>query len=546
MSVVLKEEHQKLIEAQESCFDKIKSICTNYDKDGASRKTLEYLRIRINALDSHWTEFEQNDFALSMMGDKDLAYFTEEVFPKTKAMYERTKQKMSKLRDELTTNATGNTSQANLQETGAAAVTPAKREASGTFGLKNTANYEPFGHIDESSTERKDILLLKQQCNFKAFQRAYEKINLRTIAEKWDLEDKLNILKNKWESIDKIHWELDNLLKGTSPLYDQEYEKLENIYDDLRTSLNKKIWENMHYQKSTPKVDIPEFHGDYNQWVSFKDIFVETIHTNPMISNSQKMQHLKTKLKGEAEKLVQHLSVTADNYESCWEIIEHRYDNKRLLFSSYINTLLNQPTIQQFNSQNIKKLHDTTIECVNALHNIGLDLRTWDPIIVHLLVQKLDAATYENYVQCLENPRDFPVLEEFIKFLESKFMALETMRDHSATSSVSQNSKLSRNYNFDKKPMNFKQSEKWTKSYNTTVNYCPLCKKDHVLMNCNTFLDMHVNQRNLTVAKLNICRNCLYSHEGKKCSSQKKCKICNRFHHTFLHDANFRSQQYQH
>lgn len=472
------------------------------------------------------------------MGVKDIQYFVEEIFSKTKTMYERTKQKMIILRDELLTNATGKT----LQATGP--MTPARQEASGTFGLKNNVIYEPFGHIDEKSTERKDILLLKQQCNFKAFQRAYEKINLRTIAEKWDLEDKLNILKNKWESIDKTHWELDNLLKGTSPLYDQEYEKLENIYDDLRTNLNKKIWENMHYQKSTPKVDIPEFHGDYNQWVSFKDIFVETIHTNPMISNSQKMQHLKTKLKGEAEKLVQHLSVTADNYESCWEIIEHRYDNKRLLFSSYISTLLNQPTIQHSNSQNIKKLHDTTIKCVNALHNIGLDLRTWDPILVHLLLQKLDATTYENYVQYLENPRDFPILEEFIKFLESKFMALETLRDHtSSSSSVSQQAKPSRYYNFDKKPMNFKPSEKWTKSYNVTVNNCPLCKKDHVLMNCNTFLDMNVNQRNSTVAKLHICRNCLYSHEGKKCTSQKKCKVCNKFHHTFLHDINFRSQQ---
>ncbi|CAK1600220.1 unnamed protein product [Parnassius mnemosyne] len=47
------------------------------------------------------------------------------------------------------------------------------------------------------------------------------------------------------------------------------------------------------------------------QWISFKDLFLEAIHNNPTINKAQKMQHLKTTLRGEAERLVQHLSIGA-------------------------------------------------------------------------------------------------------------------------------------------------------------------------------------------------------------------------------------------
>ncbi|CAH1637130.1 unnamed protein product [Spodoptera littoralis] len=63
------------------------------------------------------------------------------------------------------------------------------------------------------------------------------------------------------------------------------------------------------------------------------------IHNNPTLNKTQKMKFLKCKLcvKVEAEKLIKHLPVSAENYDPCLDIINYN----RLLFISYIDTFLN-------------------------------------------------------------------------------------------------------------------------------------------------------------------------------------------------------------
>lgn len=80
-----------------------------------------------------------------------------------------------------------------------------------------------------------------------------------------------------------------------------------------------------------PKIKIPEFNGNSTKWRSFIQLFDKIVHCNQHISNSIKMQYLKTSLKAEAAKLVSHIAPTAENYESCYAILKNRYDNKREL-----------------------------------------------------------------------------------------------------------------------------------------------------------------------------------------------------------------------
>ncbi|KAF9811201.1 hypothetical protein SFRURICE_002570 [Spodoptera frugiperda] len=41
----------------------------------------------------------------------------------------------------------------------------------------------------------------------------------------WEIEDKLNMLQNRWKTIDEIHWEIDNLLVGSNVDYELDTEK---------------------------------------------------------------------------------------------------------------------------------------------------------------------------------------------------------------------------------------------------------------------------------------------------------------------------------
>ncbi|XP_075986344.1 uncharacterized protein LOC142983392 [Anticarsia gemmatalis] len=412
---------------------------------------------------------------------------------------------------------------------------------------------------DDAMDDGKQKLIIQQERNFKALYRAMSKIDLDCITEKWEFEEHITILKSKWELIDKTHWELEDELKGSNLImdYSQKYEALEQKYDNIKRALNSKMWSSVHYQRSAPKIDIPEFSGNYVHWITFKDIFMETIHNNPSISKAQKMQYLKTKLKGEAERLVQHLSISGDNYDSCWEILSHRYDNRRLQFTSFMSTMQNIPAIQHPNANNMKRMHDVITECMNGLGNMGVEVSNWGPMIVYNMSQKLDSITLNEYTKETQNNRELPNLEEFLGFLELKFLAYETAKGCSKETIENKiHRPNNRGWNNNYKPNNFPNKQQdmkklgYSKIFHASYGQCPLCYKDHVLMQCDKFIDMDIAQRNKTVAKLKVCKNCLYSHGNVACSSKKTCRECNLKHHTLLHfnkpvynDSNVRRDQ---
>lgn len=533
----------ELISHQEITFRDLKLICTNYKKDSATRKNLAYLEERLSRLNKNWEKFVHNHQLLEESGATDLQYFNDDIFNSTKKMYEEVLQDMLKRKSELPApSITSKTEQPPA--------TPKQGKGQSEFTFDDIQFHIPPRGTGEP-TEKQQDLLRQQYCNFRAFERTVEKITiaLATPMEKWELEDKLSSLKTKWEHIEKANWELDYILQDDDSTYQQKYNTTENYYDDLKRQLQNNIWKNAHYEKSTPNIEIPDFYGNYNQWMSFRDLYLESVHNNPTLSKAQKMQHLKTKLKGEAEKLVQHLGISAENYASCWEMLAHRYNNKRLLFTSYMNTLLNQSSIQQPTAASIRKLHDIMMECLNGLKNIGLDTTNWDPVVVHLLVQKLDSVTYNEYIKEVKHPREFPDLGEFTKFLESKFMSLEALQGSSQKLSSSSKPWKSekqphkgsenRNNNYKNKTQGssyFNKSQNSPKAFFTTAKTCPICKTNHVLMNCEQFLAMNINKRNDAIRNLHICKNCLFSHGEKQCKSRKTCKLCHKAHHTLMHE----------
>lgn len=99
------------------------------------------------------------------------------------------------------------------------------------------------------------------------------------------------------------------------------------------------------------------------------------------------MWYLKSNLGGEAEKLISHLSATADNYTTAWRLLQERYDNHRIIVTTTMQQLLDQPNAGP-SASSIKQLHDTTKECLHALNNIGIDTASWDPMLLHILIKK--------------------------------------------------------------------------------------------------------------------------------------------------------------
>ncbi|CAH2109100.1 unnamed protein product [Euphydryas editha] len=182
-----------------------------------------------------------------------------------------------------------------------------------------------YGNFKKDGPERKtgDYIRRRLETIDKALQRKVTSINLDTELDKWEFDDILKTLQSRWSAIDALHLEIDSELEGKNQEYDMAFYHYEQLYEDMKRAINRRMRSMCHREKSTPQMELPSFSGNFQQWTSFKDLFTETIHTNASLSYAQKMQFLKDKLRGEAERLVQHLPISSDNYITCWEILNN-------------------------------------------------------------------------------------------------------------------------------------------------------------------------------------------------------------------------------
>ncbi|KAF9404877.1 hypothetical protein HW555_014121, partial [Spodoptera exigua] len=494
----------------------IQKLAINIKKDSPDRKTSDYFKRRLDTLNQYWSDYQYNHDRLLSEESRTHPYFIGRTYEKAKELYISTKALINQQHQGLLMK-----------------IKEAQQEGSTQEEQEVMSRQSPPVEVcSRGSSSKLDELLKKQASNFRALQRTVAGINLDVMSEKWELKDALRILQARWSIIDSLHWELDSELEGTNQEYEVSYTKQETIYNELKNAINKKLGSVVHKENWTPKIDIPFFNGNYQNWVSFKDLFIEAIHSNVSLSNAHKMQFLKSKVRGEAERLIQHLQISSDNYNVCWEILNNRYNNKWLIFTSHLDLVLNLPVVQQANVLQIKKIHDTTLECLNSIRNLGVNIDSWDPFIVRILLLKLDADTHDHYLESLKKPRELPNLNEFLSFLESRFTALESSRKKNENSkpSTSKQNKSSSSY--------FKN--KYSASKTSVNNFevtCPLCKESHGIYYCNRFLNMTPSSKRQAITRLNLCKNCLYSHGDKECMSEKRCRECNGKHNTLLHQA---------
>ncbi|CAH2083814.1 unnamed protein product [Euphydryas editha] len=273
-----------------------------------------------------------------------------------------------------------------------------------------------------------------------------------------------------------------------------------------------------------PIIKIPTFNGKYEEWQTFYDLFCSLIHNNETLSPVQKLHYLKSNLSGEPEAMLRNFSITDANYEEAWCQLVKRYNNKRF---NILKILFTQKTITMESASHIKQLLDTTVTCLKALTNMGIDTSSWDIIINYLVISKLDSESMRQWEQHISVKSELPTWSELQLYLESRFRSLEMIE-----------------CNNNKNKSLLAKSIPKTKSFHTNVNKqiknnqikCVLCSSDHYIYNCKMFSNMSVHDRQNLIKKSRLCFNCLApSHSVINCRQSSCCKRCGRRHHSLIH-----------
>lgn len=121
-----------------------------------------------------------------------------------------------------------------------------------------------------------------------------------------------------------------------------------------------------------PKIQLPTNSGQYEEWLSFHDLFNTLVHKNTTLSNVQKLHYLTTSVvcSGEAASILKHIQLIDNNYEEAWNILKTRCGNKRINVDVIMKRFFSLKKINVGNSSSIKNLLDTTFECLHKFKNM--------------------------------------------------------------------------------------------------------------------------------------------------------------------------------
>lgn len=77
----------------------------------------------------------------------------------------------------------------------------------------------------------------------------------------------------------------------------------------------------------------------------------------------------------------------------------------------------------------IKRLLNTTSECLESISNLGVDVSSWDLIVVHIISEKLDKEIRKVWELKVASDLsdELPTFIQFSEFLNSHFRALENL-----------------------------------------------------------------------------------------------------------------------
>lgn len=272
-----------------------------------------------------------------------------------------------------------------------------------------------------------------------------------------------------------------------------------------------------HVRPHLPSIPIPKFNGKTENWLEFRDTFLSLVHNNDSIGNMEKFHFLKGALEGEARQVVHLVDLSADNYRVIWDILCDRYNNTSLLVNDHLKSLLGITQLTKESAVDLRNLVDTLTKNLYALQKIGLSIDTWDPIVIYIVMEKLDATTRRVWEE--QRPRkQLPTLTQFREFLKARVEMLVTLETEKNKSNK-----------LETRP-------KLQKAFVGTVVFCTYCKDKHSINNCSEFLKLDTHSRFQEVKRLGLCLNCLKkgTHISKNCDISG-CRKCGAKHHTLLH-----------
>ena len=168
---------------------------------------------------------------------------------------------------------------------------------------------------------------------------------LKLVKAKEDVISKIN--EKIWDAVDEK--DIETEIEECSSFEEKVMHRLAKLTEYLEEKKMKKApvtlegkkdsdSDSGYLMRETPgvklqKIVIKKFSGDPVAWKQFEEIFNATVHSNSKLTDIEKFSYLKGYLCGTAEKCIEGLPLTNENYKEAWTLLVERFGNPQLIIA---------------------------------------------------------------------------------------------------------------------------------------------------------------------------------------------------------------------
>lgn len=300
------------------------------------------------------------------------------------------------------------------------------------------------------------------------------------------------------------------------------------------------------------KPEIGTFDGSYEKWPEFHDIFVAEVHGSAL-PPVRKLQLLRAACVGKAEHVLTQWRLKEENYLPAWKRLCGVYDDRHRIIQAYIGALFGIKPVLKENHDGLRDVIDTVEGNVRQLKAMGLATEEWDPLLIHIILERLPAQTIAGW-ELTRKVTDVPTLAQLITYLENKArgrinvgvdLAMGKRAEKSDrrgevenTAKVSNRVEHRERYRGHRhQPYVAQKRQRDERSeHRAQIEYppCPVCQGSHALYKCQTFAGMTVDDRSKKVREWKRCLNCFsLKHIAFDCP-RPGCSSCGNKHNLLL------------
>ena len=163
--------------------------------------------------------------------------------------------------------------------------------------------------------------------------------------------------------------ETGDLVTVVKDLVDAQRESMQDFVKQMMDTRDEEKKPELGITK-LPKLELKTFSGGYTQWTEFYDVFKCSVDRNDTLAKVQKLQYLKSCLKGEAANLIKACALNDENYDVAMNLLKSRYDNIKTIRDAHFDCIFQAQQLSTKSAAGIRRLISNINENVQALKNL--------------------------------------------------------------------------------------------------------------------------------------------------------------------------------